>query len=82
MQKTFNPINYNWRWTEDWYEWDEETARRQALKERNAYAKKMKAQGHAVHKSTMSNQLISRGGIGSGHPHISLVVNVYMVDVW
>lgn len=81
-QKTFNPANYEFRWTEDgWYEWDRKAAHSKALKARNAEAKALQAKGHKVVKSSMPNQMITRGGIGSGHPEITMCVNVYMVEV-
>jgi len=78
MQRTFNPANYCFAWTDDgWYEWDRKEAHKQALRVRNRGAKRLRAQGMTVSCFTHSGQLISRGGIGSGHPHIELVVNVY-----
>lgn len=87
-QKTFSPLDYGFRWTDAdsgdlskiWYEYDGKAAERAALQARNAFAKKMKADGFKVRKSSLGKQLMSRGGIGSGRPHIELVVPVYMVD--
>lgn len=79
MQKVFNPVNYTFKWTEDWYEWDRDAAHKAALKARNDEAKKLKAVGRRVGKYSTRDQLISKGGIGSGKPHISLVVNCYVV---
>ena len=77
---TFNPIDYGFRWTSDWYEYDGKIAENKALKARNAFAKELKTEGRRVRKHSMGRQLISRGGIGSGRPHIELVVPVYAVD--
>ena len=77
MQQTFNPIDYGFEWTEDgWYSFDE-NARKEALRARNKEAKRLREQGYNVRCFTLSNQLMSKGGIGSGRPHIQLVVSVY-----
>lgn len=80
-QQTFNPANYHFEWTPDgWYSWDREAAHKAALQARNAYAKSLKAQGRRVTKSSMAGQLITRGGIGSGHPQIEMFCTVYTVS--
>ena len=82
FQRTFNPADYTFEWTEDgWYAWDSEEAHKQALKARNDIAKELKAGGKKVKKFSTRNQLITRGGIGSGHPEISMVVNCYGVNI-
>lgn len=80
-QQTFNPIDYGFTWTNNWYTFDRKLAHSQALKARNAKAKELKAKDYNVVKSTMRNQLISKGGIGSGKPHIELYVNIYMLKI-
>lgn len=80
-QEGFNPADYRFQWTDDdWYEWDRKGAHSDALKARNAEAKQLKADGWEVRKWTLKDQLITRGGIGSGLPEISMVVTVYMID--
>lgn len=81
MQKSFLPINYGFKWTEEWYQWDADAGRTAALKDRNAEAKRFKGEGHTVRKSSHRDQLISRGGIGSGKPHISLYMTCFLIDV-
>jgi hypothetical protein len=81
-QQHFNPANFHFAWTSDgWYEWDRKAAHSAALKARNAKAKALAAAGHRVVKSSIPNQLITRGGIGSGNPEISMFVTVYMLEV-
>ena len=80
-QRTFNPADYTFEWTDGWYVWDSKEAHRQALKARNDTAKELKAAGKKVKKFSTRNQLITRGGIGSGHPEISMVVNCYGVNI-
>jgi hypothetical protein len=77
IQKTFNPADYEWKWTEDWYEWASKPAHTFARRDRDAEAKRLKAEGCEVTKFTLRDQLISRGGIGSGHPHIEVWVTIY-----
>ena len=80
-QRTFNPANFEFAWTADgWYTWDRTAAHSAALKARNTEAKRLQAQGKRVIKSSLPGQIITRGGIGSGHPEIDLCVTVYMVE--
>ncbi len=81
MQKSFLPIDYKFEWTEDWYKWDAEAGRTAALKARNAEAKRLKDKGHTVRKFSLRDQLISRGGIGSGKPHIELHMTCFLLNV-
>lgn len=81
-QKIFNPASYTFEWTEDWYKWDRTEAHKAALKARNAEAKRLKTLGFEVQKCSLQNQLMSMGGAGSNKPHISLVVNCYMVNAY
>ena len=81
-QQIFNPINFGFSWTADgWYQFDRKAATAAARRERDAAAKALKSQGRDVRKFSMANQLISRGGIGSGHPHIEEVVTVFGINV-
>jgi len=80
--KSYNPANYNFTWTEDgWYAWDSKAAHAAAKAARDADARIAKASGCTVHKSASRGQRIRRGGIGTGHPEIDLVVTVYHVAV-
>lgn len=78
-QQTFNPIDFGFEWTATWYNWNRTEAHKQALAARNKEAKRLREQGKRVHCRTLKNQRITRGGIGSGHPHIEQVVSVYML---
>lgn len=78
---TFNPIDHGFRWVDDWYEFDSTQAHQAAKDARDQEARRLKATGRKVKRGTVRNQLISRGGIGSGHPHIDLFVHVYTVGV-
>lgn len=83
MQRSFNPVDYHFRWTADWYEWDSASAHKDARQARDAEAKRLRAAGYAVRVSAISGQLITRGGIGSDHPEIEIshVVTVYRLDL-
>ncbi len=81
MQKSFLPIDYGFEWTDGWYEWDADAGRSAALKARNAEAKRLKDLGHTVRKFLLKDQLISRGGIGSGKPHIELYMTCFLINV-
>ncbi len=77
-QATYNPIDFCFAWTEDgWYSWDGKAAHKAALAARNAEARKLRKEGRQVFTFSLPDQLISRGGIGSGRPHIEHFVTVY-----
>jgi len=80
--QSFNPANYNFSWTSDnWYDWDDKAAHKAAMQDRNAEAKRLKLAGQTVRKGSRSGNLITRGGIGSGHPQIEMIVTVYTLTV-
>lgn len=78
-QELFNPLDYGFRWVGDWYEYDGKIAERAALKARNVRVRELRSRGLTVRCSTLRSQLVTQGGIGSGHPQIELVVPVYCV---
>ena len=79
LSKSFNPIDYHFSWTSDWYSWDDKAAMKAALQARNAEAKRLRAEGWTVHVSASTGNLMSRGGIGSNHPHVEFFVPVYRI---
>jgi len=78
-QYMFNPIDFGFEWSGDWYVFDYERASKAALAARSKRAKELKARGCKVGLYTLKNQLITKGGIGSNHPEISQIVNVYVL---
>lgn len=80
-QEIFSSINYGFEWVDDWYKFDPVAAEAAAKADRDARAKALKTQGFAVKKFRLANQLVSRGGIGSGHPHITLIVHSYGLNI-
>ena len=77
-QETFCGVDYGFSWTSDgWYAWDYTTGNKAALQARNARAKELRAQGFKVYGFSLGESLISRGGIGSGKPHIELWAKAY-----
>lgn len=81
MQETFNPVDYGFEWVDDWYVLHP-GARNQALVARNLRAKQLRGQGYTVRSFALNNQLITRGGIGTKHPQIELLVTVYGLNAW
>lgn len=80
-QIAFSPIDYGFKFTADgWYQFDSAAAHKAAMKARNARAKELRAAGYQVRAFTMSGQLITRGGIGSGKPQIEVVVSCYYLN--
>lgn len=81
-QMIYNPVDtQHFRWTADWYNFDHKAADVEAKRLRDNFGNLAKSLGKKVKKFTLRNQLISRGGIGSGRPHIELVVNVYGLNI-
>ncbi len=82
MQKTFDAIDTHFRWTKDdgngvWYEWDFKEAAKAAKKARDKEMKDLRDQGIKVTPFSLGIQNMSRGGIGSGKPHIEFQARVY-----
>jgi hypothetical protein len=77
QQQMFNPIDYGFTWDGDWYKFNYEAARKAAMAARSKRTKELKAQGWTVKSFTLSDQRITRGGIGSKHPEITQIVSVY-----
>lgn len=82
MQRIFNPIDFGFEFADGWYSFDRKAAQSAALKARNDFVKQVKAQGKRAVTFNLPNQLITRGGIGSGNPQIEVVVNCYGVNVY
>jgi hypothetical protein len=82
-QKIFNPVDYYFEWTDDgWYEWDRRAAHTMALKDRNKKVRELRGKGHKVSVFSLSGQLITKGGIGTGKPQVEFVVNCYGYNMW
>ena len=82
MQKIFNPINYCFQWTEDgWYKWDRKQAHKEARKARDIEVKTLRTRGERVSCFSLSNQLVRKGGIGTGQPDVEFVVNCYGFNI-
>lgn len=87
QENSFNPINYTFKWMTvvgnpyGWYEFDSAEAHRQAKADRDASARALRTNGFTnVKKHSLKNNLMKRGGIGSGHPEIEELVTVYNVS--
>ena len=82
-----SPADYCFEWTcptvEDpmgWYKWDRTRAHKLALRDRNKLAMTLHRAGKNPVSFSLPGQLITMGGIGSGHPEISLVVRCYGIN--
>jgi len=83
IQTIFNPVDFGFEWTTDgWYTFDATTAQKAARRARDVEAKRLRAEGRTVYPFSLAGQLISRGGIGSGRPHIEVVVNCYGLNAY
>ncbi|MHC4302539.1 MAG: hypothetical protein ACYS7Y_35210 [Planctomycetota bacterium] len=78
----FDPTAAGFKWTNDdscggmgWYEYDK-SAEKTARKDRDDFARKQRKLGKTVKCST-NRSLRSFGGIGSGRPHIELIVPIF-----
>ena len=79
QQRHFNPLDYGFAWIDGWYSWDFAEGHKAARAARAALAKELKAIGFEPVMSSMGLQLVSRGGVGSGHPHVTFAVTCYML---
>ena len=78
MEERFSAAD-TFRFVGDWYEMP--GTDKDALQRRNARARELKAEGHTVRKGSHGVQLRSFGGIGSGRPHIEVLVRTYTLRV-
>lgn len=83
MQIIFDSLDYGFTWTAPtaadpmgWYEFDAKSAERAARAARDKKARELRKAGHTV-TVFASTGLRSRGGIGSGRPHIETYANSY-----
>lgn len=81
-QELFSGVETFFRWTTEadgstWYQFDEDAARKHALRERNRRARELERAGYTVRKFSLGKQLRSKGGIGSGKPHIEFLSTCY-----
>ena len=81
---SFNPADYCFRWTPPpegqdfgWYEWNEHLAHKEAKRERDAMERLHVDAGRKVRKGTIRNQLITRGGIGTGRFNVEATAKIY-----
>jgi hypothetical protein len=81
VQVSFNPVDFGFEFVGSWYKFDRVAAKAAAMKARNDYAKAQRALGNQVSCWSMADQLITMGGIGSGHPQIEVCVTCYVADV-
>jgi len=77
---SFNPIDYGFRWTEDWYEFDKDEAVAMAKEDRKKIAKILRDAGYKTKMSTRANQTMKKGGIGTDKPEIDVNVTVYKLE--
>ena len=77
-QQMFNPVVFGgFEWTADWYVWNAVSGHLEARRARDDAARRLRRVGHRVRSFRLANQVISRGGAGSGRPHVDFVVTVY-----
>jgi hypothetical protein len=77
-QVLFNPVDFGgFAWTEDWYRWDAAAGHEAARAARDARAGELRRAGHRVRCFALRHQVVSKGGVGSGRPHVEFVVTVY-----
>lgn len=83
-QRGYAACDYGFSWVDDgtqygWYEWDQKAGELAARKARDAEARRLRAEGWSVRVS-VTDGIISKGGVGSGHPHIELWTKFYRFD--
>jgi predicted deacetylase len=83
-QQIFDSLDYGFRWVDPtpadpmgWYEFDARPAEQAARRARDARARELRRAGHTVRVFALPAQLRSRGGVGSGRPHIEVFASAY-----
>jgi len=83
-QVIYSPADYAFAWTSPtaaepmgWYQWNRMEAHRLALRDRNKNVKLLRENGYNPVSFSLRNQTITRGGMGSCHTEITLVVTCY-----
>ena len=76
-QQMFNPCDFHFEWTSDWYDWDLFEGHREARRVRDIVARRLRREGHKVRSFRLPNQVITRGGVGTNRSQIEFVVTVY-----
>ena len=80
-RRMFCGDEFGFRWTPgNWYEYDGPSAEKKARQARDAFAKELAARGEKPRKGSLGSQLVSKGGIGSGRPHIELYTKCFYVN--
>jgi hypothetical protein len=79
-QQIHSPVDYGFKWTADWYDWDAAHGHREAKRYQDAHATILRRAGNQVRKFTLRNQVVSRGGVGSNHPHVTFTVTAYGIN--
>jgi len=75
-QVSYSGAEFGFKWTDD--RWDQEVGERAARKERDMDARRLRSDGWTVRCSSLAS-LITRGGIGTGHPEIQLWTKTYVL---
>jgi len=81
-QQCYDPTDYCFQWTDDgWYTWDRERAHKVARKDRDDTARDLFwRRGRKIRKSSIRNQTITKGGVGTPYPEITLTCTIYIVE--
>jgi len=74
-QELFHSDKFEWT-PDDWYK----LTPINAVHTRNVRIKELKAKGYNPTKFSLGGQLLSKGGIGSGKPHIEYFTKVYGIN--
>lgn len=78
FQKYYNPADFEFEWTKNnYYSWDRKAAHKAALRARNDEMRRLQHEGYDVTAFILRDQIVSKGGIGTGRPHIKLSVTCY-----
>lgn len=77
VQLIYDALDFTFAWTDDWYTYDRTAGEKAARKARDEKAKELRKAGKTVQCFSLPHQLRSKGGIGSGRPHIEVVSTAY-----
>jgi hypothetical protein len=82
MQRIYCPVDFCFSWDAGWYTWDRKEGQAAARQARNAEVKRLRKEGWEVSTFSLPGQLVTRGGIGSGHPEVEFHVTGYGFNVF
>ena len=81
-QELFDASQTHFAWDGDWYTFEAGAGQAEAKRRRAARIKELRAQGYDCKAFSLGTQQLTKGGIGSGHPEITIFVKGYGINIF